>query len=320
MKISVIVPIYNTERYLSECIDSIIRQTYRNLEIILVDDGSTDKSFTICNNYAMLDERIQVVHQANQGVSAARNNGLSRASGDLISFVDSDDTLDDDMYELLVRVIEEYNADIVHCGYKHIVGEEVRLVHDTRKIIMQDNTEALRCLVGGHLFVGSLWNKLYKKELIDNLRFRTDLKINEDILYNFELFRKAKLSVFIDFAKYNYIAHTNSSACFITPGKKKIEDSSKVSYYIYQELKGTVLKKVAGERYVRSLSDYYRFCVEKKNINTKIIVAEMWNVFRAGNIMSRNMKISVILIYFCPWLYRIIYAIHNRLRDPNWEV
>ena len=155
MKISVIVPIYNTERYLSECIDSIIRQTYRNLEIILVDDGSTDKSFTICNNYAMLDERIQVVHQANQGVSAARNNGLSRASGDLISFVDSDDTLDDDMYELLVRVIEEYNADIVHCGYKHIVGEEVRLVHDTRKIIMQDNTEALRCLVGGHLFVGS---------------------------------------------------------------------------------------------------------------------------------------------------------------------
>lgn len=320
MKISVVVAVYNSEQYLPECIDSIIRQTYRNLEIILVDDGSTDKSSDICDHYEKIDKRIRVIHQMNQGVSAARNCGLDLATGDLISFVDSDDTLDEDMYELLVDLIEKYHADIAHCGYKHIVGDEIRLVHDTKEVVVQEHDEALKCLVGGHLFVGSLWNKIYKKELIGDLKFRLDLKINEDILYNFELFRKADTSVFADYAKYNYIAHVNSSACFITPSEKKMQDSCEVNRHIYQELSDTPLRKIAGERYVRSLSGYYRFCIGYNRMNAKTVAAEMWKIFKNGNIEGRNMKVTVILVYFCPWLYRGVYSIYNRVRKPNWEV
>lgn len=143
-KISVIIPVYNSEKFLDACIDSIVKQTYQNFEIILVDDGSTDDSPSLCDQYAAQDKRIKVIHQDNQGVSAARNNGLDLATGDLVSFIDSDDTLDEDMYELLVKLFEENSADITHCGYKHLVGDEVRLVHDTHEIIVQQHDEALR--------------------------------------------------------------------------------------------------------------------------------------------------------------------------------
>ena len=320
MKISVIVAIHDSEQYLPACVDSIRGQTYQNLEIILVDDGSTDSSSSLCDQYVVLDERIRVIHQDNQGVSAARNIGLEVATGDLISFIDSDDTLDEDMYELLVKLLEENHADIAHCGYKHIVGDEVRLVHDTQDIIVQRRDEALRCLVGGQLFSGSLWNKLYRRELIGNLQFRVDLRINEDILFNFELFRKAKSSVFADYAKYNYIAHINSSACFVTSSEKKILDSCKVNQYIYQELSSSLLKKIAGERYVRSLSTYYRFCMENNKAKVKEVADEMWEIFKSGNINGNNMKMTVVLIRLCPCIYRASYSIYNRIRKPNWEV
>lgn len=319
-KISVIIPVYNSEKFLDACIASIVKQTYQNFEIILVDDGSTDDSPSLCDQYAAQDKRIKVIHQDNQGVSAARNNGLDLATGDLVSFIDSDDTLDEDMYELLVKLFEENHADITHCGYKHIVGDEVRLVHDTHEIIVQQHDEALRCLVGGQLFAGGLWNKLYKRTLIGNLKFRVDLKNNEDILFNFELFRKAKTSVFADYAKYNYIAHINSSACFVTPNEKKIQDSCQVNRYIYQELRGSLLKQIAGERYVRSLSIYYRLCMKNSKVEAKKIADEIWKIFKSGNICGNNMKITAVLIHICPWIYRFSYSVYNRIRKPNWEV
>lgn len=320
MKISAIVPVYNSELYISDCIESIIMQTHKELEIILVDDGSTDGAGVICDEYAARDCRISVIHQANAGVSNARNVGLSRATGEWISFIDSDDTLDSDMYELLLQLAKEYDADIIHCGYKHIVGEEIRLVHNTGKIIRQETEEALKCLVGRHLFVGSLWNKLYKRELTDNLKFRTDLKINEDILFNFEVFRKAKVSVFADYAKYNYIAHLDSSACFITPDEKKLLDACEVNRYIFTSLRGSSLEAMARERYIRSLSGYYRLCQKTdKNLAAKI-ADEMWKISKECSVTGKNMRITVCLVHYCPSLYRLVYAIYDRIRKPNWEV
>lgn len=320
MKISVIVPVYNSELYISDCIESIIGQTHKELEIILVDDGSTDRAGAICDEYAARDHRISVIHQSNAGVSGARNMGLRRATGEWISFIDSDDTLDSDMYELLLQLAKEYDADIVHCGYKHIVGKEIRLVHDTRKIIQQKTEDALKCLVGGHLFVGSLWNKLYKRELTDNLQFRTDLKINEDILFNFELFRKAKVSVFADYAKYNYIAHLDSSSCFITPDEKKLLDACEVNRHIFTTLKGSPLESVAGERYIRSLSGYYRLCQKNDKDSAKKIANEMWKISQESSMTGKNMRITVYLVHYCPSLYRLVYSIYDCIRKPNWEV
>ena len=118
--ISVIVPVYNSEKYLKACIDSIIKQTYTDLEIICVNDGSTDGSLEILREFACMDSRVVVHSQENHGVSTARNVGLKFAHGEFVSFIDSDDEMELDMYELLIQTQNEYQADIVHCGYKRI--------------------------------------------------------------------------------------------------------------------------------------------------------------------------------------------------------
>lgn len=323
-KISVIIPVYNCQNWLDNCLKSIIGQTYRNLEIILIDDGSTDESGNLCDTWEKLDSRISAVHQKNKGVSAARNRGISMATGEVYSFIDADDTLESDMYELLVRLLIEHKADIVHCGYKHILKGHVRLVHDTRKTYVQTSMEALECLIGGRLFVGSLWNKLYRSEIVKSIRFREDLRVNEDILYNFEAFQLASTTVFSDYAKYNYIAHYKSSACFVTPGIKKWKDGCEVNKYIYMQLQASPLASIAAERYLRSLSGYYRECLTKKALTEqrKEIVEELWRVYCCCNRQSigRNIRISVLLIKYAPGPYRLIHAIYDKVRKPNWEV
>lgn len=321
MKISVIIPVYNCEKYLQDCLKSVIGQTYKDLEIIIIDDGSTDNSGIICDQFAKLDSRIQVIHQENRGVSAARNIGILQMSGELVSFIDADDTLDTDMYEFLFSLMNDYSADIVHCGYRHIVGEEIRLVHDSRQIVPQNSEEALTCLIGARLFVGSLWNKLYKAKLIKNLTFDEDIKINEDILFNFQVFSKADKIVFADYTKYNYIAHRDSSACFVTPDLKKSSDSCKVNRYIYENSGGNSYISIAAERYIRSLSGYYRVCnAAQKKKEKKIIRSTLWQVYRTNPGLGKNMKVTAIMLKYIPWVYIVIYKFYDKLRKPNWEV
>jgi len=319
MKISVIVPVYNAENYLSACLDSILSQTYQDFEIILIDDGSKDASGQICDAYAGKDPRIQVVHQENGGVSRARNRGLELATGELISFIDSDDTLEPDMYELLVRVMQEHNADISHCGYKHIVGEEIRLVHDTKRVIPQHTQEALDCFVDGRLFGGGLWNKLYRRELLDGLSFREDLKNNEDILFNFEAFRRADCSVFADYPLYNYVARFGTSAVFSIPSEKKIRDSCIVSQTIWESLRGTPLQDSAAVRHLRSLRSYYLHCAKYAPEKCGDIRSNILLVAREADNLGRNMSINVKLIRHCPWLFRLVYTTYDKLRKPQWE-
>lgn len=319
MKISVIVPVYNCEKYLADCLDSILGQTYQDFEIILIDDGSQDKSSLICDEYAQHDDRIRVVHQKNHGVSHARNVGLKLVTGDAVSFIDSDDTLEPEMYELLIRVMQEHGADIAHCGYKHIVGEDIRLVHDTKRVIAQNSTEALECFVSGRLFGGGLWSKLFRTELLSDLGFREDLKINEDILFSFEAFRKATQTVFADYALYNYIAHFGTSAVFRTPDEKKIFDSCEVARYMYEQLKGTALNDSVAERYIRCLSGYYKFYTEHNPSMCRNIASTMQKVAKDTSNLGRNMTVTVKLIQYCPWLYRIVNSVYTKVRKPQWE-
>lgn len=319
MKISVIVPVYSCEEYLPALLDSVLAQTYQNLEIILIDDGSRDGSGAVCDAYAGKDSRIRVIHQENHGVSHARNRGLELATGDAVSFIDSDDTLEPNMYELLVKTMQEHEADIAHCGYQHIVGEEIRLVHDTKRVIPQNNREALDCFVSGRLFGGGLWNKLFRVELIGELQFREDLKINEDILFNFQAFRKAEKTVFADFALYHYIARFGTSAVFRTPDEKKMQDSCAVARIIYETLADTELHDAAAERYIRTLSGYYKFCAKHKPENCRQIAADIRKVAAGVGQLGRNMAITVLLIRYCPWLYRLVYGVYAKLRKPQWE-
>ena len=170
--ISVIVPIYKTEKYLDKCIKSIVDQTYRNLEIILVDDGSPDQCGAICDTWAEKDARIKVIHKPNGGLSDARNAGLDIAVGEYVAFVDSDDYIDPVMYEELYRTIKEYNADLCVCGYCRMNESDGTIVeHESiykEGLISKGDALKHMCCYGTFMIV---WNKLFGKEILHDLRF-----------------------------------------------------------------------------------------------------------------------------------------------------
>ena len=194
-KISVIVPIYNSEKYLHRCINSIISQTYKNLEIILVDDGSTDNSGMICDQLATQDERIRVFHKKNGGLSSARNLGIEVASGDYIAFVDSDDWLADDIYEYCIDLAEKNNCDVIDYNVEFTNGNGTKKAFGTEikyDIEIIEGKEILRdYLMKGQTEKApfTVWRKLYKRHLFETIRF-PEGKINEDIVLNYKILKR----------------------------------------------------------------------------------------------------------------------------------
>lgn len=174
--ISVIVPVYNVEPYLRKCLDSVVYQTYRDLEILIIDDGSTDGSGRICDEYRN-DERVKVFHTENRGLSAARNLGLENAAGDWIGFVDSDDWIEPDMYEVLIKRALETGADVVECGYIIEYVTKQKKCSVTQKII--PSAESVSALINGKIQT-RVWNKIYRGKLFSGTRF-PDSRCFEDI-------------------------------------------------------------------------------------------------------------------------------------------
>ena len=179
--VSVIIPAYNIEKYISRCLDSIIAQTYNNLEIIVVDDGSKDQTAEILDDYQKRDSRIIVIHKENGGVSSARNQGLDIAKGDYIGFVDGDDLIKPNMYEVLVKLLEEENADIAHCGYQMVFPDRVDYYYNTGRRKIQTTQEGLKDLLSGKMIEPALYNKLYRKQLFNNILLDEKIRMNEDL-------------------------------------------------------------------------------------------------------------------------------------------
>ena len=218
-KISVIVPVYNVDSYLNKCVDSILNQTYDNLELFLVDDGSTDDSPKICDEYAKADERVHVIHKENGGQSSARNMALDKATGDYIAFVDADDWLDINMYKQLYECLINNDVDVSCCPcYKVIDGvTSCPDVINEGQIIIYDNTgDFFYHIFGGTpLLRPECWNKLYKREIIGNIRFK-DRQIHQDVYFARMVFHNAKKVAYIDLPLYYYLesrpGSTNSKA------------------------------------------------------------------------------------------------------------
>lgn len=177
--ISIIVPVYNVEKYLDRCIQSIVEQTYRNLEIILVDDGSTDGSEKICDSWAVKDNRIRVIRQNNMGGGAARNAALDVAKGDFIAFVDSDDYISADMYEYLYSLLEK-GFDIAECSYVQVNGDSETFGQGKEELIACDAEEAMRYHIQDTIFRQVIWNKLYRRSVIEDIRFPVGTKIDDE--------------------------------------------------------------------------------------------------------------------------------------------
>lgn len=278
--ISVIVPVYNVEKYLSRCLNSLINQTYEKLEIILIDDGSTDQSGCLCDEYSRKDKRIKVFHKKNGGLSSARNLGLKYASGNYISFVDSDDWLMLDTYEYMMKLICEKQADVVQCGFcrtnKNIkvpkIKEQIKEYYnkDVEQYYMKYSTKT-----GSY----SVWKFLYKKELIEEIKFREG-KINEDIDFNYKVLSKCKKLIVSNQTKYFYFQEGNSLS---TGGLKErdfdLYDAAEELYKLTRnENYGTIRKLACVKKARTSLSLLCKIAfygVADTNINQVNVVMKL---------------------------------------------
>ena len=324
MKISVIVPVYNAENYLAACLDSILSQTYQNFEVILINDGSKDSSGRICDEYAKIDARIRVVHQENHGVSHARNVGLSMICGDLVSFIDSDDTLEPDMYALLARLLQEHGADISHCGYKRFdkQGQLVREVNGTHRIIIQNGEEAIVCMLRGECFSNALWNKLFRKQIVRDLRFQENLKNNEDVLFNVHAFSRARTTVFQDEGKYHYYDRPTST-CNNLKTRKQNQDAIVASEQMLPLVSMPEAVATVHQRIYEARVNHLRWLVRNRDSALpgeikaeKALLEQAWQ--RLSSHTPRQ-QINYLLLSKAPFLYRLIYWIYDVWRTPNWD-
>ena len=211
--ISVIMPVYKTEaNHLCKAIESVINQSYQEIEIVLVDDGSPDQCGAICDSYAGTDNRIRVIHKKNGGVSSARNCGLETVTGDYIFFVDSDDTLQNNTIEVLFQTAQKTNADITICSCRHVKEKNKGNTNcDTSQHCLKTvkSAEAIKILsynvqVFEELEPTAVWGKLYKKATVQNLRFNENMNIGEDFVFNYFAICNSKVVAYCNLKLYNY--------------------------------------------------------------------------------------------------------------------
>lgn len=208
--ISIIVPIYNVENYLRKCIDSILAQTFTDFELILVDDGSTDNGGEICDEYGYKDNRIKVIHKKNGGLSDARNSGIKIAKGNYIGFVDSDDWIEPNMYEILYKLCVENDADLSTCSINIWEKDNKRqFLESDNAIKVFDSRTAIQYMYNGKLSGFTACNKLYNKDIFRDIKFPRG-RIYEDVAIMYKVYDSANRIVFIDFPLYNYIYRQSS--------------------------------------------------------------------------------------------------------------
>lgn len=319
--ISVIIPVYNSAKYLERCLESVVHQTHKNLEIIIVNDGSDDQSAEIINLWGQKDPRIIQIHQTNQGVSAARNQGLKIAKGNCIGFIDADDAVEEDLYEFLYHNLEKYEADISHCGFKLVKQDCLKNFYDTGIILVQNKGEALADILSGERIEPSVWNKLYRKSILKNVYFQNDIKTNEDLLFNVEAFYNAKLSVFEDQVKYSYFSNSDS-ASRSTFTIKKAEDLTEVGKRIKEILKEDSIREKAEKFYTAKLIMVLQALQINQLQNSTFAKSLRKEVssLRATPMGFRTRVLKIILIQF-PYLYstfRFVYDLFF-VKNQKWK-
>ena len=207
--ISVVIPVYNVEDYVRKCIVSVINQTYSNLEILVIDDGSTDHSGQICDELAATDSRICVFHTSNGGLSAARNVGIDHATGFFIAFVDSDDWIEPDMYQFLYQQIIEYDADISVCSHYIDKGNDIRCKRKVNYPIVCNRDEAMNMLMTDKILHNYAWDKLYKRSLFEGLHYPEGI-LYEDIAFTYKVMYRTQRVLVYALPKYHYTVRPGS--------------------------------------------------------------------------------------------------------------
>ena len=320
--ISIIVPAYNIENHIGRCLESLIRQTYKFLEIIVVDDGSTDGTGNVIEKYALRDKRIQVIYKENGGVSDARITGIKRARGEYIGFVDGDDYVEPDMFYHLLQNAIRFQADISHCGYKMVCpdGHE-DFYYGTGKVVKQDKRQGLEDLLRGDYVEPGLCNKLYKTSIISSILdaqcWDSRIKINEDLLMNYIFFKNANISIYEDKTFYHYILRKESAS---TSKKQhyKITDPLRVIELIRRDIeneKDNILMPIAYSRYLRILiniamqNDWKKDAIEaKEKLKREIING---NFFKECS--SIKIKLMVLGVVYFRGIYKCVRLFYEKV-------
>lgn len=313
--ISVIVPVYNSENFLERCVESIVNQTYRNLEIILVDDGSTDNSDKICDYYANKDNRIKVFHKDNGGQSSARNVGIRSANGKYLSFVDSDDVVEKDFIKYLVDLISKESGDMAICYLVHFnEGDKIQFVN-SEKFRILDSKEAISEMLYQHSWLESPCNKLYTKKVFGSLQF-DESKIFEDSLLMPTLFEKCKKIVYGEAEKYAYIHRKNSTTT--SKYSKKQLDILTVTNILYEKYKDSDLEPAALSYKMSANLRVYLNAPDTKEFSTVIQQCHRFIKDNSSSVLKdrmvrRKSKISLLLFKLERKKFLKIYQLINRL-------
>lgn len=253
--ISIIVPIYNVEKYLNKCIESIVNQTYENIEIILIDDGSNDNSGIICDEYAKKDNRIIVVHKENGGGSSARNKGLKIAKGEWISFVDADDWIEQTFCQTLLNKVTQEQADIALCGYNRITDNRIEKINANNQEVFLNSNEYLVKSLNPQTGFGFCHMKLIKKEVLKSISFNERIEVGEDALFNIQLSTYIKKAVFLKQPLYNYRINNQSVVKRYDENyaNKYLKSMKIIEEYIWQEY------NEENEENIEIKQNYYNF-------------------------------------------------------------
>jgi len=254
-RISVIIPVYNVEKYLARCIDSVLAQTFADFECILIDDGSPDNSPAICDEYAKKDDRIKVIHQKNGGVSSARNAGLDIAQGEWVTFIDSDDWIKENMLEILYNNAINNDCKISFCGYERVLEDRKVFLEPKTKTVKQFCTLTARINMWNNKYycANTMWGGVILRECIETrkIRFNTDVKCGQDLLFVFFCYGETDKLIYDSTPLYNYFVG-NPTATTSLDNEKNIENN--MAFFIAEEIMLTVEKNKEFQRELKKHS------------------------------------------------------------------
>ncbi|MCM1182527.1 MAG: glycosyltransferase [Roseburia sp.] len=326
--ISIIVPVYNMEDYLERCMDSVLSQTYVNLEIIVVDDGSTDRSPQLCDAYARRDGRVRVIHKPNGGLSDARNAGLEAATGLYIGYVDSDDWIEPDMYERMHRACVETGSQLAVCRY---FSERAGLREDggSGEVVPLSREELLRLYICGHdryVIYNSVWSKLFHRDLVRGARFPKG-RNSEDIMYTTRAFCRLSRAVYLDTSLYHYVLDREGSIMNRARGERMFRDEIPFWREHISHIRAEVsdeMGDLAAYRFWRRMLGYYLELSGRRETRADAKrLAEMLQTEAAGirhvyaeACDSRGDAVRMKLFLCSPLLYRAANGLYARTIVP----
>ncbi len=322
MKISLVIPVFNSEKYLPACLDSVLSQTHRDLEVICVDDGSSDGSARILADYAARDARVRVLTQENRGQAAARNAGAAAGEGEWVGFVDSDDTIQPDMFERLLENGVKYDADISHCGTNYIYPDGRCVPHfGSGDVLVRGRDDGLRDLLAGRRVEPSMYTKLYRAALIKSVPLTASVRNNEDLVVNFALFSAARRSVFEDVCRYNYFRRQGTMSADLD-ALPLLRDRLAASRFICERADDNIRAEACRYRLSTLINVLNRLCL-KRDAEARSFyrdcIAELKENQAHFACLPKKQRIAAALHLRAPSAIRALYRVYGKISLYRYE-